>query len=179
MEKKLKAWEIGGLLFFVLAGTLLHFVFDWSNGHPAAAVVSPVGESIWEHLKMFFMPTLFYSLFEYLFLGKRFRNFFAAKTAGILAGMIAIVVIFYTYSGMIGTHILWVDILLFLCAIAGSYAISYSLLCTDLFSGKGFQILSLAVLLTLTVLFAVFTFYPPDIPLFQDPNSGSVGSLFP
>ena len=48
-----------GLVFTlaVLGGAALHFLYDvWPN--PLTAVLAPVNESVWEHLKLFFWPTL-------------------------------------------------------------------------------------------------------------------------
>jgi hypothetical protein len=40
---------------------------------------------------------------------------------------------------------------------------------------KSLELVSLVALVILALAFAVFTFYPPQIPLFQDPNTGEYG----
>ena len=41
----------------LLAGCVLHFLYDWFPG-AATALVSPVNESLWEHVKLVFWPYL-------------------------------------------------------------------------------------------------------------------------
>lgn len=48
-----------GLVFTlaVLGGAALHFLYDvWPN--PLTAVLAPVNESVWEHLKLLYWPFL-------------------------------------------------------------------------------------------------------------------------
>ena len=40
MRKQLLRWEAAGFLFVAAAGTLLHFVYDWSGGSPLAAATA-------------------------------------------------------------------------------------------------------------------------------------------
>ena len=65
MRKRLLFWELAGFLWTVAAGTLLHFVYDWSGGNQIAAAFSGVNESTWEHMKLLFFP-LFLSLIIFL-----------------------------------------------------------------------------------------------------------------
>ena len=58
-----KLYFIGGLLFTAVLGILSHFFYDWSGRTPLAALISPVNESIWEHMKLLFFPALLWSLF--------------------------------------------------------------------------------------------------------------------
>ena len=50
MRKRLFFWELAGFLFTGLAGTLLHFVYDWSGDSLWTAAFSAVNESTWEHM---------------------------------------------------------------------------------------------------------------------------------
>lgn len=42
----------------LVLGVVLHFVYTWLP-NPVTALISPVRESIWEHLKILFYPLLF------------------------------------------------------------------------------------------------------------------------
>lgn len=59
------------LAFIIIgtAGTLWHFVYEWSGENPIIGAIAPVNESVWEHLKLLFFPSLFYFITE-LFLCK-------------------------------------------------------------------------------------------------------------
>ena len=65
--KKLINWQIAGFVFTVITGTFFHFLFDLTNGSRVAALISPVNESIWEHIKLLFFPMFVYALLEYYF----------------------------------------------------------------------------------------------------------------
>ena len=52
------------LLAYALAavgGVLLHFLYQWLP-NPVLALVSPVRESVWEHVKLLYFPLLAVSL---------------------------------------------------------------------------------------------------------------------
>ena len=152
-----------------LAGTLLHFVFAWSGNNPIVALIAPVNESTWEHLKLLYVPMLAAVLLEYAAGGKQTSGFLAAKAAGILVGMLTIVVLFYTYSGIVGHDILWADIATFLTGTAVAFYAGQRLLSRlpAALSTRGCGIL---LLLLPALAFAAFTFFPPHIGLFQDPS---------
>ena len=172
---KLKNIQIAGFIFTVVVGTLLHFTYEWSGGNALVGVFSAVNESVWEHLKLLSVPMLLFGIVEYFLYGKNKDNFIPVRLLSILLGMLIIVTVFYTYSGILGKHIPIVDILLFVAATFISYRYSYRLLRTDKFDSKlagAFAVLGV-ILLILCII--VFTFAPPHIGLFQDPNSCGFG----
>ena len=69
---RIKQFHIVGLLFTLLTGFLLHFVYEWSGDNPLVGLFSPVNESVWEHLKLLFFPILAYSIVEYFIYGKNY-----------------------------------------------------------------------------------------------------------
>ncbi len=168
-------YELVGMVFVISIGTLLHFTFEWSGFQPIAGVFSAVNESVWEHLKIAFWPTLLYSIFEYRYLNKKTNNFFFAKAIGIYAIMLIIPTIFYAYTIFI-EHNLTIDIISFMLAIIIGQFISYKILTFKKLS-KNLKLISLVALVILAIAFVVFTFYPLEIPLFQDPNTGEYGII--
>ena len=54
-ERKLAfGYELAGIVFTVIIGTMLHFTFELSGNQPVVGVFSAVNESVWEHLKLGF-----------------------------------------------------------------------------------------------------------------------------
>ena len=51
-------FETAGMLFTLLFGNLLHFVYDWTGQAGWAAYLSAVNESTWEHMKLLAVPWL-------------------------------------------------------------------------------------------------------------------------
>jgi hypothetical protein len=163
------------MVLIITIGTLLHFTFEWSGFQEIVGVFSAVNESVWEHLKIAFMPSILFAIIEYRFLYKRTNNFFFAKAIGIYTIMVIIPVIFYTYTIFI-EHNLTIDIISFMFAIIVGQLVSYKLLTFKKLS-KNLRLISIIALIILGLAFVVFTFYPPQIPLFQDPVSGEYGII--
>jgi hypothetical protein len=175
-EKRSIFWyELGGIVFIIILGSMLHFTFEWSGNQPIVGVFSAVNESVWEHLKIAFWPTLLYAIFEYRYLNRKTNNLFFAKTVGIYAIMTIIPVIFYSYTIFVEENLI-IDILSFIFAIIVGQLISYELLAFRKLS-KSLELISLVALVILALAFVVFTFYPPQIQLFQDPNTGEYGII--
>lgn len=175
-RKSILSYEVTGIIFIIILGSLLHFTFEWSSHQPIVGVFSAVNESVWEHLKLGFWPALFYAIIEYRFLRKTASNFLLAKTVGIYMIPIVITVTFYSYTAITGESVFFIDILTFIVAVIIGQFSSYKLLTYKKLSEKLGK-LSLAALVILGLAFIVFTFYPPHMPIFQDPISGEYGII--
>jgi hypothetical protein len=174
VKKGLLRWELGGIVFTVVLGALLHFVFEWSGRAVPVGAIAAVNESVWEHLKLGFWPALVYAALEYGRFGRSANNFPLAKTVGIYLISITIVVLFYLYTAILGHGLLPVDIAIFVVGVIVGQLVSYKLLTVSLLPEKlsRFAPIALAVL---AILFVLFTFYPPQFPLFRDPVTGGYG----
>lgn len=169
------AFNIVGSVFTVIAGTLLHFTYDWCGRKKLAGAFSAVNESTWEHLKLLFTPMFAFSILEFLVYGRTLQNFFAVRFLSILLGMAVIVIAFYTYVGIIGKHFLAADIGTLLLGVIVAYWFSASLLPTSRFTAAGINQLGVFGMLLLLACVVFFTFAPPHIPLFKDPVTGRYG----
>lgn len=168
----IKKITAAGAVFTASAGTLLHFVFQWSSRSPVAAVFSPVNESTCEHLKLIFIPMFFYGVFEFFAYGHKRDDFIPARAVSILIGMLVIVSFFYTYTGILGKNFLPLDIAVFLLGTAAAYSSGYKFIKEDMLSSPRGKIVGWAVLVMLVFSFGLFTFYPPKIGLLLDPVTG-------
>ena len=124
----IKSWHIIGIFFTLILGTFLHFTYEWSDYNPIVGFFSAVNESTIEHLKMIFVPFFLFSIFEYLSYGKYIAGFILVKALSVSLGMIAIVVVFYLYTWIVGGNFLWMDIAIFVLGILVAYFVSYKLL---------------------------------------------------
>ena len=173
-RKQVLFFELVGIVFIIIFGSILHFTFEWSGGNAVFGVFSAVNESVWEHLKLGFWPAIVFTLVEFKYLRKETNNFMFAKTIGVYLIPITIVVIFYSYTAIIGESVLVIDILSFVLAVVVGQLVSYRLL-----TGKrlpyNLDLVSLIALTLLGLAFVIFTFYPPQLGLFQDPITGGYG----
>ncbi len=140
-------------------------MFEWTNNSKLAALISGVNESTWEHMKLLFFSLFAFSLVQYFFF-KDYKPFFCVKLKGILLGLILIPVIFYTLTGAFGELPDWLNISIFFVSAAAVFLFE-TLLFKNTNCAKGGK-LCFVLILTIAVIFMVFTFFPPKLPLFLD-----------
>jgi hypothetical protein len=174
-EKRLVRWELIGLLWTAAAGTLLHFAYGWSGGNRLAAAFASVNESTFEHMKLFFVPVFLFTLAEYFFIGRERTNFLAVRGLSAWAGTLLIPVLYYTYTGVLGRSIPWVNIAVFFLAAAATFLLDAALLRRGKLSAPGWQLLGLLLLLGGLFLMIFYTFRPLPLPLWRDPVTGKYG----
>ena len=171
---RLKKYTLAGFLFVLAAGSAAHFVYGWSGENPLLAAFFPVNESTWEHMKLVFFPALLFGLFLRFRLGGTVPALRTAVPAGILAGTWAVPVLFYTYTGILGFHVFWLDLTVFAVSALTVFLVirkagrspgpvpprffaAHKILC--------------ALVVLMAAAFVVFTYAPPEIGLFQEPGS--------
>ncbi|MBQ6825854.1 MAG: hypothetical protein IJP34_04255 [Clostridia bacterium] len=160
------------LAFFTIGalGALGHFIYDWSGNIMLLGLIFPINESVWEHLKLVFFPSLLYFFIEYMLISKKAENYIPASISSIFKAMAFIVISFYTLNGIFGKVpdfinivIYYVSIILMLCC--RNKSIEY---------GKQYSSIMRLILYFLTVvfvaLFFIFSFIPPNLNLFKDPT---------
>ena len=165
--KRLKYFTIFGGAAVLALGTAAHFFYDRSGENFLVGIFSPVNESTWEHMKLVFFPMLLFAAAARLFLG---REYSGAASAALCAGLLStalIPVIFYTYSGVLGSTVPVLNILTFAAAVLiGLYA--FFRLCKSGGAERFFPLL-FAVSAAVAALFFLFTCFPPRLGLFAAP----------
>lgn len=157
-------------------GTMLHFAYE-NLGGIFWAVIGAVNESTWEHLKLIFWPSFVVGIIEYIVYGRGYKGFISVKVISIFIGMAAIVVLFYTYTGVLGFNIAAVDIGIFFISVLLSYVFMYwSLIKSKNERFSTFCDICFAeATIAVALLFIIFTFNAPSIAVFRDPTDGSIG----
>ena len=105
-------------VFFLTAaaGAALHFLYDlWPNA--LTAILAPVNESVWEHLKLLYWP----------FLAADSRRSWCALLIGVLAAPVLLLGAYYPLACGFSLHGLVLDILLYLLSLAGGFFLAYRL----------------------------------------------------
>ncbi len=175
MNKKIFYYHIGGIIFTVLAGSFLHFIYELSGFLKPVALFGAVNESTWEHLKIAFWPAFIFGIIEYFSYGKNRNNFFLAKAKQIYIIPILIVVFFYGYTAFT-EHNLFLDIFIFILAIVIGYITSYKILVWQRDFSK-YKILSLSFIIIAVIVFSLLSYFPLENFLFLDPVTGSYGII--
>ena len=173
MKQRSILWQAAGFALVTFGGTILHFLYDWTGGSILVAPFSGVNESTWEHMKLLFWPLFLFALVQRLFF-KDQKNYWCVKLTQILLGLVLIPVLFYTYNGVFGKSPDWINIAIFYVTAALVFLFEWWAFKRDWLPCKH-PLLAFSVICLVGVLFVVFTFATPQIPLFQYPLTGTYG----
>ena len=165
--KNISLWQYAGFAVTSILATLLHFVYDWTNKSVLVCPFSAINESTWEHMKLLFWPMFVFAMIQSLFF-KEYKSFWCVKLIGILTGLVLIPTLFYTLNGILGKTPDWVNIAIFFVAAAVADIMETVLFKNDTVRCR-YPWLAFLGICAVAVLFVVFTFYPPDLPIFVSP----------
>lgn len=167
----LKRYTIIGIIFVLIAGTIAHYVYDWSGQNMILGFFFPINESTWEHMKLVFFPMLLYTFYISRKISSENPCVTSSFLLGTLVGTFLIPVIFYTYTGILGYDVLILDLLTFVLSVLAGFYIAYK--GSESCRIKPYEnILKFSVFVT-AVMFIVFTYFPPSVGLFSTPTSNA------
>ena len=147
----------------------MHFLYDWTGQNAIVGIFSAVNESTWEHLKLLFVPAVIYSAFEFFLRCKNTKNFWPAVTLGVLAAMLTITTLFYTYTGILGFNVDFINILIYFISIIVFIKTKNKIIREETFTKKNAVKISLTIIAVLALLFAYWSFNPPSLGIFTPP----------
>lgn len=163
-------------LYCFYISCLWHFVNDFVK-IPLLTPLFPVNESVWEHSKLIFFPIIISSFFElyfikvtniFIFLNEVLNN--ASKS------VIMMIIIFYTYSGALGKHVIIVDILIVLIVdLISFYNIHISVKSIHIEKNNLYYGIVSGIVMFMLMIY--FTYNPFHLPLFFDNNSHCYGVI--
>ncbi len=175
-----KNWILLGIPVLFGIGSGLHSLYHILGENLIIGLFAPVNESIWEHSKMVIWPVILWWLLYYRFHGREYDidkdRWYTGALGALLTTLIAMPALYYFYTAAFGVELLWVDILILLAALAlgqflGLHICRY---------GNGLPpALIILIFAAIILVFLLFTFYPPHIPLFQDAVTGEYGAPIP
>lgn len=169
-------WIIKGIPALFVAGSVTHFVYEFTGSNYLAGLITAVNESVWEHTKMIVWPFILWWFIYYVWKGKSHsinsRKWFSSCLVSIITGIVVIPLLFYFYTEAFGAEIVWIDILILLVAdiIAQLIGLHYYR------HGRGYNSkLIIVLILAVAVVYMLFTRFTPHIPMFQDSVNGTYG----
>lgn len=161
--------SIGAFVF----ASIFHFVYELFK-IPIIGVIFPINESIWEHLKLCFYPTILIWMLPWGEFYPRWHKkeaWFLPQLTGaaISISFSSCFVLSWYYTLLAGFQLsgIWVDLgLLFIGIFIGQ---CLGLHIVNHGSGKC-RFCSIIYLLIIAGVFGYFTFYPPNLPVFISPQ---------
>lgn len=174
MNHSLFLWETTGTIVIFLLGSFIHFGYELTNKINIFTAIFAVNESVWEHSKLTFWAPLIYALIEYFFIGNLYPNFFISKTLSAIITTIAMISLFYTYCGITGHHSLIVDLIIYEISIIIGLIISYKINTIPQLP-YFFNKASIFLIVISIIIFYIFSYTPPKLPLFKCDVTGKYG----
>ncbi len=138
---------------------LLHRTFPC----PLTALLTPVNGSPWEMGKLLYWPYLPAALVIWRMTPERQGR---GGHCLLLAAM---------PQGVLGRDLMWLDIAIFQIAVLLGFWVSWTVLRRRALAAPLWQVAGGAVLAAVWAAFIVWTFAPPELPLFVDPETGLRG----
>ncbi len=99
-KRKIFTWEIVCVLGIILPGGPLHEIFAQTGGWRPLALIAPVNESVWEHLKMFFWPGLLMACIQYFLMRPRIPHYWFGKLVALVLTPIVSANLFVLYMAI-------------------------------------------------------------------------------
>ena len=153
------------IIAFVLAalvGVGLHFLYNLCP-NPLVALIAPVNESVWEHLKLLFWP--FLAAGWILYTNDRRPGLFGAWMAAELLMPAVLLGAYYTLLSGFGLTGEISNIVLFVVTLAIGFWFLYTHRNSPTLA-RSAGVLTMLVAVYLTCLL-LFTIAPPDFPIFR------------
>lgn len=151
---------LAGFLCAAFLGVVLHFLYGWwPNG--VTAMISPLGESIWEHVKILYWPYLAAALVLTWDRPGALKGW--SLVLCLMCG--AMLAVGYLVHIVMGYNALWVDLLLYFGLMALGFWVPTKM--SGPFRGIRWW-LPLVGVVALGILIVVFTLWPGEGLLFAD-----------
>lgn len=164
--KSLKCFCILGAILTIILGVISHFVYEWTGNNFFVGLFFPINESTWEHMKLLFFPMFAYALLAGKIVEEQHPCIYSAMYTGIFTGLGMIPTLFYTYSGVLGFNVDWLNITVYVISVIMAYYVVYKV--AEKCTGKDYKILRY-VIYSLILAFMIFTVYPPSLGIFVSP----------
>ena len=86
-------------------------------------------------------------------------------------------ILFYGYTGIIGAHFLWADVIVFILSVIGGQWISLTILTKTEKCKHGTRNFAITGLVIMVLAFSLLSYYPLNNFLFSHPETGEIGIL--
>lgn len=171
----LKKIKIINVVFLFLLSFLWHFMYNWFPNN-IFALVFPVNESIWEHMKIIYYCLLLGSVLEFYLCKKnniKINNFYIEAMVKSLLGVIFYLIIFIPLYLWLGESMI-ISIGLMLVTYIFMEFIGYKILVGE---ELNINILPVIIIVLGCIMFVILTFYPLHNFLFFDEVKFGYGIL--
>ncbi len=170
----LKTWNILGVAIIFILAAFWHFIYNLLPNNFIGAI-SPVNESPWEHVKLFFVPAILFYILQYFVAGRYYPNYIFSYSIALLIMPVFMLLFYYLYSSVIDETFIF-DIINSILTIALGLFVGYKLTISKLnLATPVHHPAAVLIVFTMLAVYVVFTFMPPECNLFFDKAKAKYG----
>lgn len=165
MNKKIKLKIFGLVLAFLLCFPL-HFLYEKIPSF-VTSIISPVNESLFEHMKILFTSILLSGIIQKIITIKlklNINNICFSNYCAAISSIIIFLIIFLPIYLIIGENFIITIVIMFI-AILFAQIISYKVI-----NLKDLKLENITIILAIStyIIFALLTYFPPKLNFFKD-----------
>ena len=171
-------WILAGIPVLFFWGSAMHFIYEilWQNS--IVGIFAPVNESVWEQGKLVLWPALLWWLIYVQRKDTKYainrKKWLVGALTALATELTAMPLLYYGYTGALGVEWIWADILILFLSLALGQLLGLHVYR----HGRGIdEAVVMSIFAVLVLLFAFWTFRPPQLPWFRDGVTGEYGTL--
>lgn len=171
---KKKIIQIISILFIFLIGFIIHNLYEWCP-NIVTLILSPVNESVFEHMKMIYTSYIIWIIIKYFILKKyniKENNFLLKELLTFLFSITLFLTIYWPIYSKFGENML-VTLTIYLVTIIISQILNYFIEFKK--DSNVLNIISLLVIFLIYAFTTYLTYNPPICKFFLDPTNNSYG----
>ena len=171
---KKKIIQIISILFIFLIGFIIHNLYEWCP-NIVTLILSPVNESVFEHMKMIYTSYIIWIIVKYFILKKyniKENNFLLKELLTFLFNIALLLKIYWPIYSKLGENML-VTLTIYLVTIIISQILNYFIEFKK--DSNVLNIISLIVIFLIYAFTTYLTYNPPICKFFLDPTNNSYG----
>lgn len=171
---KKKIIQIISILFIFLIGFIIHNLYEW-RPNIVTLILSPVNESVFEHMKMIYTSYIIWIIIKYFILKKyniKENNFLLKELLTFLFNIALFLTIYWPIYSKFGENML-VTLTIYLISIIISQILNYFIEFKK--DSNVLNIISLLVIFLIYAFTTYLTYNPPICKVFLDPTNNSYG----
>mgnify|MGYP004539769011 FL=1 len=172
MNKKIIT--IISMIFIFLIGFIIHNLYEWCP-NIVTLILSPVNESVFEHMKMIYTSYIIWIIIKYFILKKyniKENNFLLKELLTFLFNIALFLTIYWPIYSKFGENML-VTLTIYLISIIISQVLNYFIEFKK--DSNVLNIISLLVIFLIYAFTTYLTYNPPICKFFLDPTNNSYG----
>lgn len=169
-----KRITIISMIFIFLIGFIIHNLYEWCP-NIVTLILSPVNESVFEHMKMIYTSYIIWIIIKYFILKKyniKENNFLLKELLTFLFNIALFLTIYWPIYSKFGENML-VTLTIYLISIIISQVLNYFIELKK--DSNVLNIISLIVIFLIYAFTTYLTYNPPICKFFLDPTNNSYG----